>query len=477
MAESMRGVSVLAGFAAVALAGCAMGPGYRQPEMPANGGFAGGSLLTAVAGPVDTRWWKLFGDAELVRLVDAALASNKDLVAADARLRAARALRRVQFADYLPVIEGRASAQSQRQSLRSVPGGFPIQRDSDLYDAGFDASWELDLFGRSRRLNQAAKAEAGAAQASRDAVLLSVVAEVARNYFELRGAQEQLTVARRNIQTQAHVLELIRLRETSGRGTALDSARAEAQVAATEAGLPSLEAAAARALRRIEVLTGVTPGTLEAELSAAAPLPALPQELALGDAAGLLRRRPDIRVAERSLAADTAKVGVAVADLFPRVSVNAGLGLSAMRVDALRSAGADRRNLGASLSWDVFDIVHLSQRLKAAGAQADARLADYQQTVLIALEETENALSDYARERQRLAQLERAAKASQQASELATQRFETGVSDFLTALDAYRVAIDADAQRAASNARAATLLVAVFKSLGGGWQPDPRPTR
>jgi multidrug efflux system outer membrane protein len=463
----------VAGLVVTMLAGCAAGPAYRPPAPPATGAFAGEALVPSVAGPVNARWWTLFDDAALAQLVDKALASNKDLAAADARLRAARALRRAQFADFLPVITSAASADSRRQSLRTVPSNFPVVRESDLYDAGFDASWELDLFGRTRRLNQAAKAEAGAAQASRDGVLLSVVAEVARNYFELRGAQEQLAMAGRNIKTQAHVLELIRLRESSGRGTALDSARAEAQVAATEASLPPLEAAASRALRRIEVLAGVAPGALAAELAAVTPLPPLPQELALGDAAGLLRRRPDVRSAERSLAADTARVGVAVADLFPRVSVNAGLGLSAMRVDALGDAGADRRNLGASLSWNVFDIVHLSQRLKAADAQADARLADYQQTVLTALEETENALSDYGRERQRLLQLERAAKASQLASDLATQRFETGVSDFLTALDAYRVAIEADAQRAASRTRASTLLVALFKSLGGGWETDP----
>ena len=459
---------------ALVLSACAVGPSYRAPAspVPASRAFESAALVPSVAGPVDVRWWQRFGDECLSQLVAQTISSNKDLVAADARLRAARALRRAQFADFLPVITGQASADSRRQSLLASPAGFPIQRDSDLYDAGFDASWELDLFGRTRRLNQAAKAEADMAQASRDAVLLSVVAEVARNYFELRGAQEQLDMARRNIETQNHVLTLIRSREAAGRGNALDTARAEAQVAATEAALPPLEATASRALRRIEVLTGVAPGTRSQDLAVTASLPTLPQDLALGDAGGLLRRRPDVRVAERQLAADTARVGVAVADLFPRVSVNGGIGLSAMRVDALGNAGADRRNLGASLSWNVFDLVHLSQRLKAAGAQADAQLADYQQTVLTALEETENALSDYGRERQRLAHLERAAKASLLASDLATQRFETGVSDFLTALDAYRVAIEADAQRAASRTRAATLLVAVFKSLGGGWEPD-----
>ena len=461
--------------AAALLAGCAVGPAYHEPRTAAEGEFAGRMLVSPAATAVNTRWWRLFNDPLLEQLIDRAVTANQSLAAADARLREARAARRGQFFDFLPVITGRASASSVKQSANGTPGFTVVQRNYDLYDAGFDASWELDLFGRTRRLNQAARADSEAALATRQGVLLSVIAEIARNYFEMRGAQEQLAVATRNAGNQASALELVRSRAAAGRGTALDTARAEAQVATTLASVPPLEATISRAMHRIEILSGRAPGALFAQLSAVGPLPALPVEVALGDAAGLLRRRPDIRVAERQLAASTARTGVAVADLFPRVTLNAALGLQALSFGALGDAGNDRRSAGASLSWSLFDLGHLSQQLKVSDARSKAQLADYQETVLVALEETENALSDYGRERRRLAYLEQAARASAEAADLATQRFEGGVSDFLPALDAYRSQLDAEDQLSVSRTKAATQLVALFKALGGGWEPDATP--
>jgi multidrug efflux system outer membrane protein len=348
-------------------------------------------------------------------------------------------------------------------------------RQQELYDAGFDAAWELDLFGRVRRQNESARAAAQAAVAARNQAVLSVIAEVARNYFELRGAQNQLGVARRNAETQSRALELVNSRLDAGRGTALDTSRAVAQVETTLATVPPLEAAVDRAMRRIAVLTGAQPNVLRARLTEARPLPTLPAALALGSPEALLRRRPDIRVAERQLASAAAGVGVAVADLFPRVTVNASIGLTAPTVSGLDDAGNDRRSFGPSLSWGLLDFGHVYQRIRGAGARNAEALANYEQTVLLALEETENALSDYARERQRQAHLARAAEASQSASDLALQRFEGGVSDFLTALDAYRTALDAEDQLAASQTRAATALVALYKALGGGWEIAPPP--
>jgi multidrug efflux system outer membrane protein len=229
-------------------------------------------------------------------------------------------------------------------------------------------------------------------------------------------------------------------------------------------------------MHRIEVLAGVVPGSLATRLGAEAAMPSLPTGLALGRPADLLRRRPDVRVAERQLAESSARIGVAVGDLFPRVTVNANIGLSALRFDALGDAGNDTRSFGPSLSWGILDYGHIRQQIKAAGARNEAQLATYEQTVLQALEETENALSDYSLERRRLAHLERAAKASVQAADLATQRFEGGVSDFLTALDAYRTALEAEDLLAASQTRAATSLIALYKALGGGWDdgtPNP----
>jgi outer membrane protein, multidrug efflux system len=455
------------------LAACAVGPDYREPKPEVDAAFAGQALVEAATQPPAAQWWKGFNDPLLDELVTDALAANRSIAAAAARLKEARAARREARFDYLPTVTGRASATRQRQSA----GGsqFPIvDRDYDLYDAGFDAAWELDLFGRVRRGNEAARAARGAARASLDDMRLSVVAEVARNYFELRGAQQQLAVAERNASNQGSALELVRARFDAGRGTALDTARAEAQIETTLASVPPLEADVARARHRIEVLTGRRPGQLTDRLGPTAPLPQLPAQLLIDDPAAMLRRRPDVRVAERQLAATSARIGIATADLFPRLTLGGSIGLSAFDFDALDDSGNDYHRFGPSLSWALFDFGHVRERIKAAGARYEASFADYEQTVLVALEDVENALSDYSRERRRLGHLTSAARASVDAADLATQRFEGGISDFLTALDAYRTSLEAEDQLAVSQTAAATSLVALYKALGAT-VPDALP--
>jgi multidrug efflux system outer membrane protein len=460
---------------ALVLSACAVGPNYREPEIPVADEFGAAGLLEPGQGEIERQWWRQFGDPLLDELVEAAVANNRDIAAATARLREARALRRERLFDFLPSITGTAGYDNVRQSASGTPGAPPgtIDREYELYDAGFDAAWEIDLFGRVRRANESARALAGAAAAARNQVVLSVIAEVARNYFELRGAQGRLAVARENAGNQSRALELVNERLEAGRGTALDTARAVAQVETTLASIPPLEAEVDRAMRRIAVLTGEQPGALVDRLSEPRELPSLPDTLVLGNPEDLLRRRPDIRVAERQLAAATAAIGVQVADLFPRITINAGIGLAAPRIGQLDDSGNDRRSFGPSLSWGLFDFGHVYQRIRAAGARSAEALANYEQAVLTALEETENSLSDFARERRRVEHLTRAAEASRQAADLATQRFEGGVSDFLTALDAYRTSLEAQDQLAISRTRAATALVTIYKALGGGWEVAP----
>lgn len=462
--------------AALVLAGCAVGPNYREPKNSVDAEFGSKALVEGAAeGEIHTEWWKLFNDPVLDELVAHAAQGNRDIAAAQARLREARALRRERLFDFLPSITAKASYDNVRQSVggleaSGLPPGLSVPRDYELYDAGFDASWELDLFGGVRRRNESARAQAQAAEAARNDVVLSVIAEVARNYFELRGAQSRLEVARRNAENQTRALQLVQERLDAGRGTALDTARATAQVESTLATVPLLEAAVDRAMRRIAVLTGAQPGALAERLSEVRELPAMPTTFALGTPEALLRRRPDIRTAERRLAAATAGVGVAVAELFPTITVDASIGLTAPDIDALDDRGNDRRSFGPSLSWGLLDFGHVYQRIRGAGARSAEALANYEQTVLLALEETENALSDFARERRRLEHLERAARASQEAADLAAQRFEGGVSDFLTALDAYRVALEAEDQLADGRTRVANALTTLYKALGGGWE-------
>ncbi|MEO7773374.1 MAG: efflux transporter outer membrane subunit [Steroidobacteraceae bacterium] len=457
--------------ASALLAACAAGPNYRTPKPPATiaAEFIGKDLLAATDAAIDLTWWKQFNDPLLDELIDTAVKASYSVAAANARLKEARALRRGQFLDFLPTVTANASYGDVRQSGASITPGFP--RDYELYDAGFDATWELDLYGRVRRLNQSARAARDAAEASRNDVALTVISEVARNYFELRGAQNRLAVARRNADYQSQALGLVRSRMDAGRGTQLDTSRAEAQVAVTLSTVPTREADVVRALHRIEVLTAVAPGTLSGKLERTeAKLPPLPPSIALGKPAELLRRRPDVRVAERQLEGASARIGVAVADLFPRITVNGSIGVSAPEFKQLDDHGNDRRSFGPALSWAFLDLGRVYQQIRAAGARNEAALADYQQTVLLALEETENALSDYGRERRRAEYLDQAAKASVNAADLATQRFEGGIADFLTALDAYRTSLDAEDQLAESQTKAATNLIALYKALGGGWE-------
>jgi multidrug efflux system outer membrane protein len=477
MSRRLRSLTLLC--ATAALSACAVGPNYRTPKSPvspAGAEFVGAPLLENSAGAIDPLWWHQFQDPLLDELIDSALRANYSIAAANARLREARALRRESGLDLLPTVRANASYNDVRQSAAGVPPGTPFVRDYELYDASFDATWELDLFGRVRRLNQSARAAAQAAEASRNDVVLSVIAEVARNYFELRGAQNRLGVAQRNADYQAQALKLVSARLDAGRGTVLDTSRAEAQVETTLASVPPLEADVSRALHRIEVLTAQVPGALTTKLgSPAAALPPLPAMVGLGKPEELLRRRPDVRVAERQLAAASARVGVAVADLFPRVTLNGSIGLSAPEFSQLDDHGNDTRRFGPSLTWAFLDLGRVYQQIRAAGARSETALADYQQTVLGALEDTENALSDYARERRRLEHLQLAARASVNAADLATQRFEGGIADFLTALDAYRTSLEAENLLAESQTDAATKLIALYKALGGGWEVIQSP--
>jgi multidrug efflux system outer membrane protein len=338
----------------------------------------------------------------------------------------------------------------------------------ELYDAGFDATWELDLFGRVRRSVQAASAQVGSVEATRFDMLVSVIAEVARNYFELRGVQNQLAVARKNADVQTETLKITQSRLDGGRGTDFDVSRSRSLLNLTLSTIPPLEAAIQKTIYRIAVLTGQEPTALITELSTPEPLPSTMPALPLGDPAALLRRRPDIRAAERSLAAATAQIGVATGDLFPRVTFIGSIGFQADTFAGLGKSGGDRWNFGPRITWAALDLGRVQARIKAADARTEAALASYERTVLTALEETEGALVDFGREQSRRQFLQTSAEASQKAADLAHQRYEGGVTDFLSVLDAERTLLEAQDRLASSQTLTATAFVAVYKALGGG---------
>jgi multidrug efflux system outer membrane protein len=353
---------------------------------------------------------------------------------------------------------------------QSQAAGAP--RDIEGYEAGFDAFWELDFFGRNRRALEAANADLQAAEAGLRDAQVSVAAELSRSYFELRGNQQRLVVAQRNVANQAETLQLTQARLEGGTGTELDTSRAAAQLAATRAFIAPLEAAVARAIHRIGVLTGQEPGALRAQLALPAELPAVPEFVAVSDPAQLLRRRPDIRVSERRLAAATARVGVAVADLFPRVTITGGVGYAAASLDGLGDSGSGSHLIAPGISWALFDLGHVRARIAASRARGEGELAAYEQTVLLALQETEDALVTHARSRERLLRLAEAADASGTAARLARLRYENGIVDFLQVLDAERTLLEAEDTLAQGRTDTATSLVVLYKALGGGW-PAP----
>ena len=459
---------VAAAVASVMLAACAVGPDYRQPDTKVSEKFEDtGSKLYSNEDAVGD-FWKNFNDPVLERLVNDAIASNYDVRIAMARVAEARALRRGAAFDLAPSIEGTGGYTKSRIAAAQTLPGAP--RDSELYDAGFDAVWELDLFGRVRRGVEASHAAYGAAQAGARDALVTVTAEVTRTYFELRGFQLELDVAHRNVTNQQATLDVAQARLDAGTGTELDTSRAQAQLSATLGTIGPLEAAVSRSSHRLSVLIGQEPTALTAELAPPKDLPVLPGLVPVGDPAGLLRRRPDIRVAERQLAGATAGVGIAVADLFPRVTFTGSVGYAATSSGDLRDSGSDTYLIAPGLSWGIFDLGHVQARIGAANARKQGALLNYEKTVLQALEETEDSLVTHSRARDRLVHDEAAFRASNTAADLARVRYENGASDFLQVLDAERTLLESEDRLARSRTEAATSLIAVYKSLGGGWQ-------
>jgi outer membrane protein, multidrug efflux system len=466
-----RPIIIIASLAAIWLAaGCSVGPNYHPPKDTAPAQFSNGAQDGFTTNEPVAVWWRSFHDDELTKLVAWAASSNLDLRVATANLLEARALRLGAKADFLPVANGLASYSNNTYSeaeLFNAPGAM---RRQELYDLGFDATWELDIFGRLRRSYAASTAAVQAAEFARRDVLVSVAAEVARNYFQLRGAQGELAVLRRNANNQSETLKLTQARLDAGGGTELDVAQARAEVNNTLAAIPVVESAIAHAMHRLGVLTGRQPEMMADELREPGTLPVLPELVDIGDPGRLLRRRPDIRAAERNLAAATSRIGVAVADLFPRVTFNGAIGLEATSFSGLTKPGADDHSFGPSITWAALDYGHVRSRITAARAEADAQLAQYEETVLTSLEETENALVDYGRARARRDYLAESVNASQAAATLARSRYDNGATDFLSVLDAERVLLQAQDQLAQTQTETATALVAVYKALGGGWE-------
>jgi outer membrane protein, multidrug efflux system len=454
------------------LTGCEVGRNYHQPETPVDPHFTGAQQPGLNENDAVERYWTGFGDDVLDSLITDAIDHNNDLAAAEANLRAARAARRLAGFDLFPTVTLAGGYTHNLDAQQQLPGVDQHDREFDTADAGFQGLWELDLFGRVRRNVEAARADVGVAQATLQDARVSIIAEVARDYFVLRGLQDQLALTSRNADSQYASLKLTRVRLEAGRGNELDTSRAEAQWQTTLASIPTLEASIATTIYRLSVLTGRQPAALSTKL-APEPIPTLPPLNSIGTPEQLLRRRPDIRLAERRLAGATARIGVAAGDLFPKVTLIGSIGYLAPTFGEFGQSDARFFTAGPSVTWAAFDLGRVRARIGSAEAQTDAALANYQAAVLNALEDTEGALVSYGRAQVRRDALQVAAAASDKASDLARRRFEGGLIDFLEVLDAERTALSADLLLSQGRTDAATSLIAVYKALGAGWSVEP----
>jgi multidrug efflux system outer membrane protein len=442
--------------------GCAVGPHYKSSQ-PAAVKYHSADASLETEAPFDARWWKQFEDPVLDSLVDRTLTSNNSIRIARARLAESRAVFDERKLDRRPTVPVAASYQYNKQE---IPGFGDQRRTINTFSAGFDAFWEADLFGRVSHGVAAARAENQAFEADLHDVQVSVVAELARNYFELRGAQWRLAVAERSLTNQRETLRLTQLRRDAGVGEEQDVASAAARVAAIESTIPSLDFDVSRAEYRLAVLTGSRPGELNADL-APRTYPAIAKALPIGNPGELLQRRPDVRSAERRLAAATERQGVAVASLFPQVSVSGFLGFLAGRGSLFFTGDSRAWSVSPGLSWSAFDLGRARARVHGSNAATEETLAFYEETVLRALEETENALANYHAQQARLIKLNDQARESKRAADIARLRYREGVVDFLSLLDAERTQLQAEDAVAESEKDVYLAVIALYKALGG----------
>ncbi len=472
--SSPRGRSAAAGalLAVLLITGCAaVGPDYVAPAP--NRPDAWHTVLQdgleneTIDNDQLARWWKNLNDPLLSELISTSLADNPDLQQAIARVRQSRASRAMAKADRFPILDASGSVTTNRVSKSSSSTSSGIERE--WYEAGFDAGWEIDVFGGLRRGIEVAEANLQATQADLESVQVSLAAEVARNYIEARTYQYRLDVAMANIKAQEETDGLIRSRFDAGLSSDLEVQQARYNLENTRSQLPTLRSGLEAAKNRLAVLTGQTPGSLHQKLAERRPIPAPPLSVAVGVPAEALRRRPDIRSAERQLAAQSARIGVATADLYPKFQLIGSIGLEAINSGEFFDKPSRFWSLGPAVSWRIFDGGAIRRNIEVQNALAEQYLAAYEGSVLGALEEVENALSAYVEEQLRRDHLKEAVDAAQKAADLAQDRYAAGLVDFTSVLDAQRSQLTFQDALAQSEGAGTTNLITLYKALGGGW--------
>jgi outer membrane protein, multidrug efflux system len=461
---------ILGGVTLAMAFGCAtVGPEYRRPQSSLPSGWtspAKEGVVTSVKGdtPSLEGWWKNLDDPVLTGLVERAVEGNTDLKKAKARIRQARASRAVTGAALLPSVNASGSLASSGQGKKA-----DLSNTTDLYSAGLDANWELDIFGGVRRSVEAATADLSAAEEDLRDVLVTLLAEVALNYVDLRTYQGRLAVAEANLASQNDTFQLAGWRNQAGLSDDLAVQQARYNLESTKSQIPTLRTGAEEAANRLAVLLGEQPGALRGELKVISPIPAAPIEIAVGVPADVLRRRPDIRKAERQLAAETARIGVARANLYPKLTLGGSIGIEALSLGNLFTLSNKAFSYGPKITWPLFDGGAIRKGIEVQSAIQEQTLIAYEAIILTALEEVENALTAFGEEQQRRASLVEASRAAQLAAKLAEQKYQAGLADFTSVLDAQRSLLTYRDQLVQSEGAVTADLVRLYKALGGGW--------
>jgi NodT family efflux transporter outer membrane factor (OMF) lipoprotein len=461
----------------VAGTGCAVGPNYKRPQVAVPGQWTVAAARGTSTKPIEKgEWWSSFQDPELNSLIERAAAQNLDLKLALDRVDEARAARGVVRSGYFPSMDASASATRNRQrviapvsqnSVNIVPVEF------NNFQGALGASWELDVFGGVRRGVQAASAEVAAAEENLGDVRVILFGDVGRVYAQLRGFQRRLEIANKNIKTQQDTLDLTKAREKAGLATELDVSRAAAQLESTKAVVPTLLSGIDISIHRLSILLGEEPGALRRELENASPIPAAAPDVEIGLPSDLLKRRPDIRRSEAQLAAATARIGEAKADLFPHFVLTGAAGRQASQLHDVTLGAGNFFSVGPGISLPLFTGGRIRSNIAVQDARQREALISYRSSVLNALEEVQNALVNYAQEQERRDRLNEAAQQSQLAVDLATEQYKAGLTDFLAVLDAQRELYADEDQAVQSQTSIATNVIALYRALGGGWNVGP----
>ncbi len=463
--------------AMITFAGCAtVGPDYVNPDIKApqtwNSLASEGAPRPEAAQDSLASWWMNLHDPALVSLIDTAIRNNKDLKKAQSRIREARAARGVAESQFYPSVDASGLYNLSRTEKNNEPG-----TTREFFAAGLDTGWEIDLFGGVRRTNEAAQATYEASQEDYYMVHVTLAAEVALNYVDVRTLQDRLGIVEENLKLQEETYELTTYRHKAGLVTQLDVDRAKTNLEDTRASIPTLRTRIASAKNRLSALMGQYPGFADTTVDVPTGLPAAPVEIALGVPAETLRRRPDVRNAERQLAAQTARIGVATADLYPKLRLNGSIGIDAASFAGLFTANNRLIDIGPRFTWNIFNAGAVRSNIEIQNARQEQAYLQYENTIILALEEAENAITAYVNEQKRMQSLGEALASATDSTNLALSQYQSGLIDFQAVLDAQRTFLSVKDNLAASKGAVVADLVRLYKALGGGWTPEKAPVQ